>query len=136
MGSRKMFINHIVPLPSATKLRRLCFYRCVSVHRGHAWSEGLPGHGWWCLVPGGAWSQGVPGPGGVGIPACTEADPPGETATAADGTHPNGMHSCIKMCVIDNINILSLRLPSCPTFFKLNLIELPFLIKQEMICND
>ena len=38
---------------------------------------------------------GVPGPGGrVGIPGCTEADPPGEMATASDGTHPTGMHSC------------------------------------------
>ena len=37
----------------------------------------------WCLLPGG------------GNPACTEAEtPPGETATAADGTHPTGMHSC------------------------------------------
>ena len=35
-------------------------------------------------------------PGGVGIPACTEADPPPERekATAADDTHPTGMHSC------------------------------------------
>ena len=50
-----------------------------------------------CLIPGGAWSgEGVSAPGGVRIPACTEADPPppGETATAADGTHPTGMHSC------------------------------------------
>ena len=40
---------------------------------------------------GGAWSR------GVGIPACTEADPPlGETATAADGTHPTEMHSCCR----------------------------------------
>ena len=39
----------------------------------------------------------MPGPRGVGIPACTEAEPPppppGETATAADGTHPTKMHS-------------------------------------------
>ena len=28
-----------------------------------------------------------------GIPACTEADTP-QTATAAGGTHPTGMHSC------------------------------------------
>ena len=28
------------------------------------------------------------------IPACTEADPP-PTATAAGGTHPTGMHSCL-----------------------------------------
>ena len=72
-------------LPSATKLRRLCFYRCVSVHGGEdlllegAWSQGgfAPGGAWsWGgLLPGGvcyregAWS------GGVGIPAYTEADP-------------------------------------------------------------
>ena len=32
-------------LPSAMKLRRLCFYRCVSVHRGGggAWSRGEGG---------------------------------------------------------------------------------------------
>ena len=34
------------------------------------------------------------GEGLVGIPACTEADPSGETATATDGMHPTGMHSC------------------------------------------
>ena len=29
------------------------------------------------------------------IPSCTRADtPPGQMATAADGTHPTGMHSC------------------------------------------
>ena len=47
---------------------------------------------------GGAWSQRGGGGlvrGGFGVPACTEADPPpGETATAADGTHPTGMHFC------------------------------------------
>ena len=60
-------------------LRRLCFYTCVSVHRG----DGLvPGDG--C----GAWSRGgVPGPGRV----CGDAP---VTATAAGGTHPTGMHSC------------------------------------------
>ena len=30
------------------------------------------------------------------IPACTEADTLQQTATAADGTHPTGMHSCWK----------------------------------------
>ena len=29
-----------------------------------------------------------------GFPACTEADTSPLTATAADGTHPTGMHSC------------------------------------------
>ena len=47
------------------RLRRLCFYTCLSVHRA----------------------------GGGGIPACTEADPSQKTATAAGGTHPTGMHS-------------------------------------------
>ena len=50
-----------------------------------------------CLLPGGVSAPGgeVSAPGG-GIPACTEADTPlpGETATAADDTHPTGMHSC------------------------------------------
>ena len=32
--------------------------------------------------------------GGSPGPHCTEADPP--TATAAGGTHPTGMHSCLK----------------------------------------
>ena len=55
---------------------------------------------------GGAWSRGgvpglgVPGPGGAcswegecsqGVPG---GDPPHQTATAAGGTHPTGMHSC------------------------------------------
>ena len=37
---------------------------------------------------GGAWSQGVSGPGGVDGHCC-------EMATAAGGTHPTGMHSCL-----------------------------------------
>ena len=90
-------------LPSATKLQRLRFHGRVSVHGG-----GVPGPGGGCrgAAPGRvAWSRGggelhVPGGcllwGEGGFPACTEADtPPGETATAADGTHPAGMHSCI-----------------------------------------
>ena len=87
-------------LPSATKLRRLCFYRCLSVHgggggiparlaggipaciaaglqggvcsQGGAWSRGVYSGG--CLVWG-VCSWGVCSQGEVGIPACTEADP-------------------------------------------------------------
>ena len=50
-----------------------------------------------CLVLGGtwsggcAWSRGVPGPGGERVPG---GDPSPGTATAADGTHPTGMHTC------------------------------------------
>ena len=71
----------------------------VSVHRGGGLlrrgvcSRGVPGPGGGGSAPGGAWSRGVSAPGEVGIPACTPS-PPGETATAADGTHPTGMHSC------------------------------------------
>ena len=55
---------------------------------------GVSAPGGVCLLPGGVCSWGMSAPGG-GIPACTEAGtPPGETATAADGTHPTGMHSC------------------------------------------
>ena len=47
----------------------------------------LGGH----LLPGGClvWRE-------VGIPACTEQNPLGETATAADGMHPTGMHFCFE----------------------------------------
>ena len=50
-----------------------------------------------CLSTGGEGVRGGPGPGGFGIQACTQADPPGETATAADGMHPTGMHSCFTL---------------------------------------
>ena len=67
---------------------------------GGAWSGGVHGPGG-CMVPGGVHGPGgcmvLGGPwsgGGVGIPALRQT-PPGETATAADGTHPTGMHSCL-----------------------------------------
>ena len=56
-----------------------------------------------CLLPG------VPGPGGGvscsrgrGLPGsggCLVETPPG-TATAAGGTHPTGMHSCVHFFLI------------------------------------
>ena len=59
---------------------------------------GVPGPwgvcSWGGSVPGGSGPGGSALGGGGGIPACTEADPPGETAPAADGMHPTGMHSC------------------------------------------
>ena len=51
-------------LPSATKLRRLCFYTSLSVHKG-----------------------------GVCLSACRDTTPPQQTAIVADGTHPTGVHS-------------------------------------------
>ena len=49
------------------------------------WYASMP-----CRSPGGS-----PGPHPGGIPACSETDPPW-TATAAGGTHPTGMHSCLE----------------------------------------
>ena len=53
------------------KLRRLCFYTCLSVHWG-----------------GGSASV------HAGIPPPPGANTPQQMATAADGMHPTGMHSC------------------------------------------
>ena len=81
---------------------------------GGAWSGG-------CMVLGGAWSLGCvhgPGggyggvrgwwgcmaPGGCMVPGwgCPVETPP--TATAAGGTHPTGMHSCLtKVFQIENV---------------------------------
>ena len=85
-------------LPSATELRRLCFYICLSVI--------LFTRGKGCLLPGGACSWGVPV---QGRGACSRGcllrggggflllwRPPKETPTTADGMHPTGMHSCLK----------------------------------------
>ena len=50
-----------------------------------------------------AQARGVPGPGpGVCLSQHalrqTPPSPPQQTATAADGTHPTGMHSCLALC--------------------------------------
>ena len=83
-----------------------------SVHRGVPAPEGVPAPGGGVPAPGGrgvwsgggACSQGVPAPGGVcsqGVPALGGSGPGGvpggdpPTVTAAGGTHPTGMHSCI-----------------------------------------
>ena len=61
-----------------------------------------------CPHPGGGEVEGSgqggfssPTPRGVCIPACIEADTPlpQQTATAAGGTHPTGMHSCFVLQV-------------------------------------
>ena len=81
-------------------LRRLCFYRCLSVQGGRAWQEG-------CVWQGGhAWHGGMHGRGDMcGRGACMVRGAcvaGGGRATAdttgygqwAGGTHPTGMHSC------------------------------------------
>ena len=45
--------------------------------------------------PWGVHSPGGHGPGGLVSQHALRQTPPGEMATAADGTHPTGMHSCI-----------------------------------------
>ena len=73
-------------LPSAMKLRRLCFTPlCHSVHRGvsasvHAGIPILPHQ-----PPGGTPTPGKHTPG---------KHTPWEMAAAVDGMHPTGMHSC------------------------------------------
>ena len=102
---------HIFIITVRNEVAKLMFLH-VSVILS-TWGVGVPG-------PGGVCSQGVPGLGGAcsggvawsggdggawsrgaGIPACTEVDPPGETATAADVTHPTGMHSYYKQGTTD-----------------------------------
>ena len=66
--------------------------------------DGVPGlgeRGAWCQ--GGAcswmaWSRGVPGPrrGFLVLGGAWWRLPPPRTATAAGGTHPTGMHSCLR----------------------------------------
>ena len=63
-------------LPSATKLQRLCFYTCLSIHRGEYLGR----------YPREAPRKPTP--------------PPQETADAADGMHPTGMHSCLRNLVV------------------------------------
>ena len=80
-------------LPSATKLRRLCFYTCLSVHRGEYLGRYPP---WDQVHPPG---PGTDPPGTRYTPRDQvhslgpDTTPPQETATVADGTHPTGMHS-------------------------------------------
>ena len=73
---------YVAFLPPATKLGQGYIFSqaCVILFTGGggvgAWSRGgVHGPGGVCMVRGGAWS-------------------PPETATAAGGTHPTGMHSC------------------------------------------
>ena len=71
-----------------------------------------------------------PGPHGGGcIPACTDTDPP--TATAAGGTHPTGMHSCL-----EDISIALLG-DKCPWFDQLQSRKtFSFLIKKMLIYHE
>ena len=72
-------------LPSATVVaERLCFHRCLSVYEG----AGVGRH-----PLAGRYPQ--------------QADTPPEMATAADGMHPTGMHSCGENIRSDLLLLLS-----------------------------
>ena len=91
--------HFVIYLPPATKLGQGYIFTgvCHSVNMGGVCSWGVSAPG------GGVCSQGVSAPGGVSAlgGVCSRGgqvpggDPPG-TATAAGGTHPTGMHSCLK----------------------------------------
>ena len=105
-------------LASATKLRRLCFYRRLSVHRGEGVSASVHGgihppqeqtsprsrplradHPWEQTPPPEQTHPPEQTPPGSRHPPRSRQPPgtdppPRETAIAADGTHPTGMHSC------------------------------------------
>ena len=98
-------------------LQRLCFYTCLSVHRGclQAHTRGLGGLAGGLHTQGevGGLAGGCPGPGLGGVQAQAQGGSPGpapgvcvsqhalrqtpplhQTATAVDGTQPTGMHFC------------------------------------------
>ena len=50
-------------------------------------------------------------PIGQTLPWADTPPPPNQTATAADGTHPTGMHSCFKVKIIGDQNLTLLREP-------------------------
>ena len=89
-------------LPSATKLRRLCFYTCLSVHRGSTWA-GTPRDQVHPQGPGTPprtrytpWDQvHPPGPGTppqnqVPPTPWDQVHPPGPDTTPRDQVHPPG----------------------------------------------
>ena len=56
-----------------------------------------------------------PDTGGGCIPGCAETDTPPplpqQTATAAGGTHPTGMHSCSRKKLVNNTTLSILHIP-------------------------
>ena len=83
-------------LPPATKLGQGYIFTgvCDSVHRGLSAPGGVstPGE---VSAPGGSAPGGSAGGGGVSALGGAWWKPP-RTATAAGGTHPTGMHSCLR----------------------------------------
>ena len=94
-------------------LRRLCFYRCVSVHRLVS-----PSRGGRFSIPGGSPSQGVlhrggsPSGGGALHPGGTlhpEGGGGSPSGQCAGGMHPTGMHSCSNMFLRSSTLLVSVN---------------------------
>ena len=99
-GTWQWLRSYIFSLPSATKLRRLCFYTCLSVI---LFTGAVCLSACWDTTPRDQ-AHTLPGPS-----TSTPQDqahtpetrhprpgrhPPGTRHTPWDGTHPTGMHSC------------------------------------------
>ena len=82
----------LVFLPSATKLRRLCFLQ-ASVHGG----GGVCLSACWDTTPYQEQTPPEQTPPGADTPQSRHPPPHRDTVTTADGTHPTGMHSCFKL---------------------------------------
>ena len=76
-------------------LRRLCFYRCLSVHGGA------------CMVGGHVWQGGVCDRGGAWHACPTRNYEIRWYGQRAGGTHPTGMHSCFVL-ILTKLFIFSL----------------------------
>ena len=91
-------LNYYCP---QTKFAKVTFLQLSVSHSVH--SGGLQAHTQGGKL--GGWAGGSPGPhlgesqgpdpGGVCLSVCCDPPPPQHTATAAGGTHPTGMHSCL-----------------------------------------
>ena len=93
-------------LPSTTKLWRLCFNMCVSVHRGSTWAGTTPGPG---TPPKDqvhpVWDQ-VPHPLGPGTPPGTRYTPLDRVYPPGPGTPPGTRYTPRRRLLLQTVRIL------------------------------
>ena len=96
VSNQEIFLRRL--LPSATKLRRLCFYTCLSFCSQGGWYPSM--HCRWypsmSCSRGTVLSKHALQQGGACSGGCGDTPPRKQTATVADGTHHTGMHSCFE----------------------------------------
>ena len=103
LGIKRQFIlgGNILITARKRSLRRLCFYRRLSVHRGVLHLGGCSPSRWGgspsggVSIPRGSPSRGGSPSGGLSIRG---GSPSGQ---CAGGTHPTGMHSCLSIMLQD-----------------------------------